>query len=270
MSIVQDKEMGGANEKKKPKESDSLRTVQRALDILDCFSLDDSELSLTEIANKISLAKSTTTRLLATLEHNGFIIKNSNTLKYKLGQRLYYLGHIAAKSIEIREVARPIMKNLRNETNETVNLYILENSLRVCYDQYEGLQSIRHLIRVGAKLPLWAGASGKVLLAYQDQEFQNRIIQEALSEKRIDEKRAIDLMNELEIIRQEGCGSSRNEREAGASAVAAPIFEMNGEVKSCLSVSGPSIRFTDQVIEKFQQQVKEHALEISRLIGYSG
>lgn len=268
MSKMPENEIEGKSGEKRKKESDSLRTVQRALDILNCFTLDDAELSLTEIANKISLAKSTTTRLLSTLEQNGFIIKNSNTLKYKLGQRLYYLGHIAAKSIEIREVARPVMKNLRNLTNETVNLYILENNVRVCYDQYEGLQSIRHLIRVGEKLPLWAGASGKVLLAYQDKEFQKRIFQEVLSEKRITEERVRDLMGELEMIRKEGCGSSRDERETGASAVAAPIFEMNGEVKSCLSVSGPSIRFTDEVVVEFKDLTKDHAMEISKLIGY--
>ncbi|WP_235426948.1 IclR family transcriptional regulator [Cohnella kolymensis] len=157
------------------KENESLRTVQRALDILNCFSLEQPELSLTEISNQINLAKSTTTRLLATLEHNQMISKNSSTLKYKLGQRLYYLGYITGKSTKIREAAKPVMDQLRDLIKETVNLYVLENDYRVCFEQSEGLESIRHSAKIGEPIPLWDGASGHVLLAYQDDEFKDTI-----------------------------------------------------------------------------------------------
>jgi IclR family KDG regulon transcriptional repressor len=248
----------------KSKDTDSLRTVQRALDILGCFSLQETELSLTEIANKIALAKSTTTRLLTTLERNGLIIKNQETLKYKLGHKLYCLGHIAGKSMEIREVAYPIMKELRDETKETVNLYLLEDEYRVCIEQCEGLQSLRHLVKIGEKLPLWAGAGGKVLLAYQSEKFQEQIYRLVTSEQRL-----AKLKSELEIIRKEECAFSQDEREAGLSAIAAPIFGINGKVSACISISGPTQRFSLEVIYDLKIMLKQQASIISTNMGYT-
>jgi IclR family KDG regulon transcriptional repressor len=248
---------------KKTKDTDSLRTVQRALDILNCFSLQETELSLTEIANKIALAKSTTTRLLATLELNGLITKNQETLKYKLGHKLYYLGYIAGKSIEIREFAYPIMKEIRDDTKETVNLYLLEDKYRVCIEQCEGLQSLRHLVKIGERLPLWAGAGGKVFLAYQSEEFQNEIFQLVDSKQRL-----AKLKSELKTIREEGCASSQDEREVGSAAVAAPIFGIDGNVVACLSISGPTQRFTPEVINHLKMILKQKTLFISESIGY--
>jgi IclR family KDG regulon transcriptional repressor len=248
---------------KKTKDTDSLRTVQRALDILNCFSLQEPELSLTEIANRIALAKSTTTRLLATLEHNGLITKNKETLKYKLGHKLHYLGYIAGKSVDIREITYPIMKELRDYTKETVNLYLLEDKYRVCIEQCEGLQSLRHLVKIGERLPLWAGAGGKVLLAYQSEELQNEIFQLVDSEQRLTK-----LKSELKTIREEECASSQDEREVGLAAVAAPIFEIDGKVSACLSISGPTQRFTPEVIDHLKAILKQKTLIISESNGY--
>ncbi|NQD53285.1 helix-turn-helix domain-containing protein, partial [Bacillus altitudinis] len=94
---------------KKSKEESGLRTVQRALDILSCFSEERQELTLTDISKEMNLAMSTTTRLLKALEMNHFVEKNQETMKYRLGQRLYLLGYIAGKSIKLRELAKPLM-----------------------------------------------------------------------------------------------------------------------------------------------------------------
>lgn len=214
-------------------------------------------------AKKISLAKSTTTRLLATLEQNRLVVKDPETLKYRLGQGLYYLGYIAGKSIKVREIARPVMERLRDETRETVNLYVLEQDARVCVEQCEGLQALRHMVRIGERLPLWAGAGGKVLLAYQSPEVQERIFAQVPTKERLDR-----LAAELEVIRERGVASSIDEREVGSAAVAAPIFDIRGEVGACLSVSGPAHRFTREVMEQFERLVKEGAQAISEKLGY--
>lgn len=249
----------------KSKDSDSLRTVQRAIDILNCFTLEQPELSLTEIAKKIDLAKSTTTRLLGTLELNNLVSKNPNTLKYKLGHRLYYLGYITGRSIKIREVAKPIMDVLRDFTKETVNLYILENDYRVCLEQSEGAMSIRHLVKIGERLPLWAGAGGKAILAYQSDEYKDDIFKSVDSSLKL-----MKLMSELKEIHQEKYAASRDEREVGSSAVASPIFDVNGDVRAALSVSGPSIRFTDEKIALLKDHVIDAAQKISTQIGHIG
>ncbi|WP_077613896.1 IclR family transcriptional regulator [Caenibacillus caldisaponilyticus] len=252
-----------ANEKENKKMDSGIRTVQRAINILYCFTMDEQELSLTEIAKKIDLAKSTTTRLLSTLEQNNLVVKDPVTLKYRLGQGIYYLGHIAGKTIKIREIARPVMEELRDMTRETVNLYMLENESRVCVEQCEGLQSIRHMVRIGEKLPLTAGAGGKVLLAYQSPAFQEKIFKRMPSEEKVS-----SLRDELEKIKSERCASSIDEREVGSAAVAAPIFNIGGDVTACLSVSGPTNRFTHEVVEKFKRLVKDGAMAVSERLGY--
>jgi DNA-binding IclR family transcriptional regulator len=242
----------------------SLRTVQRALDIINCFSLQARELSLTEISNSINLAKSTTSRLLSTLEMNGFVIKDTNTLKYKLGHNLYYLGYIAGRSIQIKEVAYPFMQTLRDETKETVNLYILEDEYRVCIEQCESPQQLRHLVRIGERLPLWAGAGGKVLLAYQDEEFQQHVLTSNQA-KKSDEI----IKRDLEVIRAEGFAFSKDERELGLSAIAAPIFSVDNKVNACLSLSGPTQRFSPDVMEQYKEKLINQASMISEYIGYN-
>lgn len=243
---------------------DSLRTVQRALDIINCFSLQKRELTLTEISSTINLAKSTTSRLLSTLEMNGYVIKDTNTLKYRLGYNLYYLGYIAGKSIQIKEIAYPFMQTLRDETKETVNLYILEEEYRVCIEQCESPQQLRHLVKIGERLPLWAGAGGKVLLAYQDEVFQQQI----LSSNHIKKSDEI-IKRDLAVIRSEGFALSQDERELGLSAIAVPIFSVDNKVNACLSLSGPTQRFSPDVMEQFKVKLIKQATMISEYIGFN-
>ncbi|WOI41698.1 IclR family transcriptional regulator [Bacillus altitudinis] len=248
---------------KKSKEESGLRTVQRALDILSCFSEERQELTLTDISKEMNLAMSTTTRLLKALEMNHFVEKNQETMKYRLGQRLYLLGYIAGKSIKLRELAKPLMYTLRDETKETVNLYVLDHKSRVCIEQAEGLQSIRHLVKIGEKLPLYAGAGGKVLLAFQSEEFQQQVFASEADHMTMEEWR-----KECRHILETHTAFSIDEREVGSAAVAAPIFNIHGEVQACLSISGPTQRFTEDVIPQLQQKVKEHAEKLSEQLGY--
>ncbi|WP_348936462.1 IclR family transcriptional regulator [Bacillus sp. BS1807G30] len=248
---------------KKSKEESGLRTVQRALDILSCFSEERQELTLTDISKEMNLAMSTTTRLLKALEMNHFVEKNQETMKYRLGQRLYLLGYIAGKSIKLRELAKPLMYTLRDETKETVNLYVLDHKSRVCIEQAEGLQSIRHLVKIGEKLPLYAGAGGKVLLAFQSEEFQQQVFASEADHMTMEEWR-----KECRHILETHTACSIDEREVGSAAVAAPIFNIHGEVQACLSISGPTQRFTEDVISQLQQKVKEHAEKLSEQLGY--
>jgi len=248
---------------KKSKEESGLRTVQRALDILSCFSEERQELTLTDISKEMNLAMSTTTRLLKALEMNHFVEKNQETMKYRLGQRLYLLGYIAGKSIKLRELAKPLMYTLRDETKETVNLYVLDHKSRVCIEQAEGLQSIRHLVKIGEKLPLYAGAGGKVLLAFQSEEFQQQVITSEADHMTMEE-----WQKECRHILETYTTCSIDEREVGSAAVAAPIFNIHGEVQACLSISGPTQRFTEDVIPQLQQKVKKHAKKLSEQLGY--
>ncbi|MDQ0298045.1 DNA-binding IclR family transcriptional regulator [Salibacterium salarium] len=240
-----------------------IRTLQRAIDILHCFQEEDRELTLTEISQKIELAKSTTTRLLSTLESNHFVEKNPITSKYRLGRQLYFIGHLAGQSIELRPVAEPTMKRLRNQTKETVNLYVLDGNYRACVQQYESTQSVKHMVSIGQKLPLTVGAGGKMLLAHQDKDF----IDEVIAEQPIFHSK-VDLKNELNTIVEEKFAVSVDEREMGTSAASSPVFDIDGNITAALSVSGPSSRFKPKELPELKTSLTAAAVEISNNLGY--
>ncbi|MEH7385948.1 IclR family transcriptional regulator [Bacillus sp. JJ1521] len=240
-----------------------IRSLQRAIDILNCFTLEENELSLTDISKKINLAKSTVIRLLYTLELNSLVERDPATFKYKLGKQLYFLGNLAGRSIEIRSVAKATMERLRDQTRETVNLYVLDKDSRICIQQFESLQSVRHAVRIGEKLPLTLGATGKVLLAYQSDEFiEKTYIREN------PKKNKEDLKKDLDQIVDERFAKSIDEREVGSSAIATPIFDVNGNVIAALSISGPTTRFKEEVITKLRNLLIEGGIEISSNLGY--
>ncbi|MGW8427566.1 IclR family transcriptional regulator [Peribacillus simplex] len=236
------------------------RTVQRSINIMNCFTLEESELSLTEISKKIDLAKSTTSRLLDTLVQNGLLQKKFSNSKYQFGYKMYQFGRIAENTIsfEITELAKPFMKKLRNEIGESVSLYMLENKERRCIARYGSNQSIRHVVSIGEALPLEKGSGGKALLAFQSPAFVESILKNLDSEAL-----RISLSDELPIIQKESIAMSLDERGAGVNSVASPIFGVDQEVNFCLCVSGPSTRFTQAVMDSIKNEVKMNALKIS-------
>jgi IclR family transcriptional regulator, KDG regulon repressor len=242
-------------------EQEGIRTVQRALDIIDCFTKEKPYLNLTEISQKVGLPASTTSRFLATLEQNDYLEKDASTLRYKLGKKIFYLGHLAGESIDLRTIAKPIMEELRNETKETINLYILRDVHRICIDQLGGLNNISHTVNIGENYPLWAGAGGKAILAFQDEPFIHSVIATATHP-------TPNLFNELSEIRINHSCYSIDEEVVGSSAVSSPIFTINGNVEASLSIAGPTSRFNQENRERYQKLVKEAAALISSKMGY--
>jgi DNA-binding IclR family transcriptional regulator len=252
---------------KKRKDKDEIRTLKRALDVLLCFDWENQKLTMTEIAQKISLAKSTTLRFITALEREKFLNKNEDG-SYSLGHTLYYLGMLARESMGLKKAAYPAMQRLRNEYNETVSLFILEDDRRrVCYEQVESTHELKRSARVGTKYPLWAGAGGKAILAFMPEEELLKIVEEI---KPLTNETIVDideLKKQLQEIRQKKIAVSFGEREAGVSAVAAPIFDLNRKVIGSLSIAGPSLRFTKDFVNKVQNNVYEAAKEISMNLG---
>jgi IclR family KDG regulon transcriptional repressor len=107
--------------------TNNVRSVSRALQILKCFNWNEREFTLTEIAQKMDLPKSTVSRLLSTIESEGFIKRDERTNFYKLGNMVFFLGLIAKESIDLLQISRPIMEEICQATKETVNLYLLDN-----------------------------------------------------------------------------------------------------------------------------------------------
>lgn len=243
-------------------ERSTVRAVDRALDVLLCFA-EAPEWSLTEIASRVSLHKSTVHRLLASLERKGFVRKNPATEKYRIGFRILELSALLAQSDEPAVILLPEMERLRDQLGETVTLYVRDGLERVRIQAVHSHQAIRRVATLGARMPLYVGASSKVLVAFAEPEIRELVLNDASWPPSVDKDA---FLRQLEEIRRDGFATSVEERELGAAAVAAPIFDRSGRLAAALSVSGPSNRFTVDVMRQHAPVIIEAASRMGKML----
>jgi IclR family transcriptional regulator, KDG regulon repressor len=226
----------------------TVRAAERALDILLCFT-QEPELSLTDVARMTELNKSTVYRLLATLEEKGFLIRDAKTEKYRLGFRVWELSANLSQTDDPAVLFLPEMERLRDQVEETVSLYIRDGMERIRIQAVESTQTIRRVAPLGARMPLSVGASSKVLVAYADPAVQKMVLSDPSWPDNVDKDQYI---RQLDEIRNRGYATSFEEREAGTSAIAAPVLDRSGNIMAALSISGPVSRFT---MERMQEVI---------------
>lgn len=240
----------------------TVRAVERALDILLCFTR-DGDLSLTEIAEQIGLHKSTVHRLLTTLEEKGFLIRNKATEKYRLGIRIWELSTHLPAFDEPATLLLPIMERLRDRFGETVSLYLRDGTERVRIQAVQSQQAIRRVAQIGARLPLSVGASSKVLAAYAPPEVQRALLEGAEWPVTVDRNVYVEQLKE---VTRSGYATSLEEREPGAAAVAVPIVGRSGTVVAALSLSGPVSRLSQETLIDYAPVLSEAAGEMGMMI----
>jgi DNA-binding IclR family transcriptional regulator len=151
------------------------------------------------------------------------------------------------------------MRELGARNEETVNLYVLRDICRVCVAQQESPRPLRHVVQVGDELPLWVGASSKILLSDAPEALLLRVARHSP----YGEEHLETLRGWAADARREGFAVSHGEREEGLSAVAAPVTGRSGGVVAALALSGPTFRFTDERVSRFAADLKEAAARIS-------
>jgi DNA-binding IclR family transcriptional regulator len=237
----------------------TVRAVERALDILLCFT-SDSELAMTEIADKVGLHKSTVHRMLATLEDKGFVARDRASDRYRLGLRIWELSANMAGADDPAVLGLPEMERLRDLLGETISLYLRDGNERIRIQAVQSNQAVRRVAPVGVRLPLYVGASSKVLIAFEELQRRELLLSDPSWPAFVDMK---NYREQIEEIRALGYATSFEEREPGAAAVSAPIINRAGKLVAALSVSGPASRLTPEVM-------REHApviIEAARRLG---
>ncbi|MCE5200998.1 MAG: IclR family transcriptional regulator [Synergistaceae bacterium] len=244
---------------------DSVRSVDRAFSILKAFSRDDHKLTLSELAERVDLPITTTLRIANTLEKLNMLQRHSDR-SYSLGNQLYLLGNIAKANFRPQQIIYPYMKSVRDETKEAVSLYGVVDEYRVCFEHVESLLSMRCVMRIGDKVPLWAGAGGKALLAFLGEEVIEREIKKAYQITPTTVFKADELRKSLADVRSLGYAISHGDREEGIFSIAVPIFNRRGDIEYSFSVAGPAQRFTEdaalELIPSIQKMCREIATQI--------
>lgn len=250
----------------------SVQSLDRALNILEAMADVSQSMHLRELASKVGLNPSTVHRLLATLQKHDFVEQDERSC-YKLGMKLYTIGKAATYALDINELARPIMQDLLDRYNETVNLAILDHGEVVYVDQLESnnIVIVRMFARVGNRGPAYCTGSGKVLLAGLNEDELNKYLNntelQAFTGNTITDPTI--LIAELEKVKRNDYALDLGERDDGVGCVAAPVKNREGKTVAALSVSGPSMRMTPSFLDnQLAPVLKDCARQISLKLGY--
>lgn len=250
-------------------EASGLSTVRNALRILNSFSVDTPSKRVTDLAAELQLGKSTVSRLLGTLASEGYVSKDAETQKYRLGLRILTLNSIVTSQLEIRAEARPVLKALSSETGEAAHISVLEGREVVYIEQVESHHPVRILSYVGRRNPLHCTSSGKVLLAYEHPAFIEEILNGELI--RYSDKTITDpdvLRSQLIEIRNSEICHSDSEFLDEVVSFAAPIRDYTRRVVAAISLIGPLHRIQPRMHSIITAKVTKAAKEISQNLGY--
>ncbi|RSK53772.1 IclR family transcriptional regulator [Bacillus canaveralius] len=245
-----------------------LSSVNNALRLLHCFSIDEPEKKVTELASTLGLAKSTVSRLLSTLANQGFVSKDLETQKYRLGLSILQLNTVITSNLKISRESQQILQNLVNEVGETAHTAALDGSNVVYLSRVECKHPVQILSHVGRRNPLHCTSSGKVILAHQDEMFIENYLENGLSKfTKNTITDPLEFREALRKIKQQGHAVSIEEFNEGVTSIAAPVRDFSGRTIYAVCVIGPVHRF-DVHNQSLIYNVTSAAEEISKNLGY--
>lgn len=253
-------------------EVNTIKSMQKSVHILTCLSESRGSLPLEEVTRRTGLKKTTCFRLLQSMMNLDLLEQEPGTKKYRLGPKIISLGLAALSELNLHKIARPLMKKLRDETGETVNLSILDGTDILFIERFRSSHLFNINLFVGSRLPVFCTSQGKALLAHLPETRVDQILHQINSQK--DDKTCVvnadALKQNLAHIREKGFAFSDEELEKGLCAVAAPIMNHDGQVIAAINVSWAKARHPDkQTKDRFARQVVRVAQKISASLGFT-
>lgn len=250
--------------------SGGVQSVDRAITILEILS-ERREAGVSEIAQEISVHKSTAFRLLGALESRGLVEQAEERGKYRLSFGIIRLAGGVASRLDLTQQSRPVCRRLAEEVGETVNIAVLRSHYAVNLDQVRGPAAVTTHNWVGELTPLHATSSGKVLLAHLDDLHRTRLVTagglEPYTPNTITSADALE--KQLLQARERGYAVTVEEYEIGLNAVAAPIRSHDGEIVAAVSASGPAYRFSEERLHELAPVMIAGARDISHRLGHT-
>jgi IclR family KDG regulon transcriptional repressor len=247
-----------------------INSILRASNILKCFLGEKTHLKISEIARQLKLDRSTTYRILLSLEKCSLVEKDEKTGEYLLGLSTFEIGNTYLRRIDFIKISEPIMMELASKVQETVHLAVLSDTEIVYVDKADSPRSLGVMSKMGQRAPIYCTALGKTLLAFQPEDEQSRIIHDIrlipLTPRTITSKQK--LLEELKGIRKQGYALDRREIEEDVECIGAPIRNHIGDVIAAISISGPRRKIHTPDEKQFVSLVKETAAFISSKMGY--
>jgi IclR family acetate operon transcriptional repressor len=233
--------------------------------VLECFTVEQPELSLQQITRATGLPASTCQRLVINLVREGFLDRDDD--RYRIGIGLVRWAAPGSVGLDIVRVTRPVLRALRDTTGESACLYVRDGAHRTVVGLAETRNIVMRLFMIGMVMPVHAGSAGKVFMAFDPTARQAAIGHGLI---RYTPRTVVDLDvldEQLDEIRRTGHAASFEEREVGAASISAPVFGLTGELEAVLGIGAPTQRLTPANAAAFTRPVVDAALEASRLLG---
>ena len=237
-----------------------VKSVWRAIDLLDVLAADGEPMGVTELAAAMHCSKTAAYNLITTLELRGLVRKDGDS-RYALGWRLLELGEAVRVSSTFGEAAKARVAGLAELAGETAVMAVLDNGTAFCVEMAESRRSVSISFSPGHREPIAINAAGKVLLAFSPPGRRRRHVDEH------DPDGSLGLASELERIRLVGHATVGTGTELGLVSIAAPVFDYTREAVAGLAIVGPATRFTPARIAELVQILRTEAEGISRSLG---
>lgn len=244
-----------------------LQSVQKGLQILHLFTEERPIWGVTEITNTLNMNKSTVSRLIGDLVSEGFLYKDRN--KYGLGFSLLNLSGVITSHLEIFRESKDTLYEVVESMNETGHIAVLEGSSITYVQKIECKNPVELLSYVGKTNPVSCTSSGKVLLAFQEEERINCIINLGLP--KMGPKSITDpnlFKNQLELVKMQGYSVCIDELHENVVSIAAPIKDYTGNVVAAISIVGTKQRITNEKINYFTETIIRAGKNISLKLGF--
>ncbi|WP_029917480.1 IclR family transcriptional regulator [Pelobacter seleniigenes] len=255
-------------EKQPDKAPELVNTVVTTMAILECFNGQETELTLQQIGQRTGYFKSRVHRLCKTLIALGYLARTAQN-NYRLGPKVMVLGKVYEKTNTLKAIATPIMAELSMRTQLSSTLYVLDRHRCICLARELGPSRFAYVINEGDVEELYTTAAGRVLMAYSPDSFAEKILAKAkpvrFTPTTITDPQKI--MEELVFAREYGYAINDQEREQGISAISAPIFDHNNQIKASLAIVGLAHRFANDQLENLCHELTDATKQISYRLG---
>ena len=235
-----------------------VKSLAKAMAVLDCFTTKVPELGITEIATQLGLQKATVFNILSTLVSLGQVEQNPNNNKYRLGLKMLHYGYIVNSALDYRRVFEPYLHKIPTMCNEVCYLGIPHNNEVLYLDSASPNFITTGRIITGERAPMHCTGLGKALLAFMPKDTVNEILNMPL--QRYTECTITDsltLHSDLIKTVSRGYAVDNMEHEYGVTCVAIPIIGMQGFPIAAVSISGPTPRFSPNRIPGLAQILKD-------------
>lgn len=244
------------------------QTVQKALNLLEALVRSGQPRRLTELSRQLGLTKPNVYRLLSTLSVLGYVKKDPLTSLYSPTLKLWEMGSMLVRDVDLVAVAGPRLKRLAEESRESVQLAVFEAGFVVCVDKVDTPNSPREMADIGARVPATVVCTGKAMLAWMPSEALDLAFQQVKRYTPLTLMRRKDIEADLEETRVRGYAVNRGEFRAGLGGIAVPVRDRNGSIVASVAVCGADKGVLGTRRDELAHMTMIAARDISRDLGF--